>query len=85
MIQMRIRQKTYDADYAGVGYLGFLKMQLKDSRPLSLIVPEVEGVETIVSITEGEERAYTGFTELIRIERVDQESVILLLGKCSSA
>ena len=37
MIQVRIRQKTYDADYAGVGYLGFLKMQLKDSRPLSSI------------------------------------------------
>ena len=85
MIQVRIRQKTYDADYAGVGYLGFLKMQLKDSRPLSLIVPEIEGAETIVSIAEGEERAYTGFTELIRVERVDKESVILLLGKCSSA
>ena len=85
MIQVRIREKTYDADYAGVGYLGFLKMQLKDERLLSEIVPEVEGAEMIACIAEGEERAYTGFTELIRVERVDKESVILLLGKCSSA
>ena len=85
MIQVRIREKTYDADYAGVGYLGFLKMQLRDERPLSLIVPEVEGAEEIVRIAEGRERFYIGFTQLIRVERVDEGSVVLLLGKCSSA
>ena len=85
MIQVRIREKTYDADYAGVGYLGFLKMQLKDERLLSEIVPEVEGAEEIIRIADGRERVYTGFTQLIRVERIDEGSVVLLLGKCSSA
>ena len=60
-------------------------MQLKNERPLSEIVPEVEGAEEIVRIADGKERVYTGFTQLIRVERVDKESVVLLLGKCTPA
>ena len=85
MIQVKIREKTYDADYAGIGYLGFFKMQLKDGRPLSLIAPEVEGAETITVIAEGKELIYTGFTELVQIGWVDNESVILVLRKCLPA
>ena len=72
----------YSVDYCGIGYLGMLKMQVHDSRPLGEIAPEFDGLESVVYTDEGEEpEAFEGFSKLNRLEWVDDNSVIVILAK----
>ena len=82
MKTLLIKQKSFDADYAGVGYLGMVKAQIHDTRLLSEIAPDLEGAEEVV-VMEGEEQTglFEGYTVLNRIERIDSEAVCFLLAK----
>lgn len=81
MKKVTIKNRTYDADYAGVGYLDMLKMQVKDTRLLSVIAPDMEGADH-VAVEDGDTaREYDGYTILNRIERIDQDSGVVILAK----
>ena len=78
---LTINGKTFDADYAGVGYRGWLKGQIHDERPLSEIAPEVEGSEQIVLDEDSVRTEFDNFTRLMRIERIDDVAVVIMLAK----
>ena len=82
MKTLSIKGKAFEALYAGIGYMARLKSQIFDERPLSEIAPEIEGAEQIVLAEDGEQIGlFEGYTQLIRIERVDNESVGFILAK----
>ena len=78
---LTINQKQFDADYAGVGYRGWLKAQIHDTRMLSEIAPEVEGSEIITLEDNTGTTTFTGYTQLMRIEWIDDVSVVIMLAK----
>ena len=77
--KLTINQKQFDADYAGIGYMGYLKAQILDGRPLSEIAPEAEGSDVI--LWDGDDRPveFDGYTRLMRIERIDDVAVVIML------
>lgn len=82
MKTLLIKQKRFDADYAGVGYLGMVKAQIHDTRLLSEIAPDLEGADEVVLIEDDEQtKLFEGYTVLSRIERIDEEAVCFLLAK----
>ena len=80
-----INDKWFNADYAGIGYLGMLKAQIHDERPLSEIAPDVEGSRKIQLIDGDDSRDFDGFTKLMRIERIDDIAVVILLASPDAA
>ena len=78
---LTINGKTFDADYAGVGYRGWLKGQIHDERPLSEIAPEVECSAQIILEEDSGRTEFTNFTRLMRIERIDDVAVVIMLAK----
>lgn len=83
MKSLVIGAKTWTADYAGIGYMGMLKAQIHDKRNISIIAPEIEGAATII-LTEDGRQEYTQFdnyTQIVRIERIDENSVCILLAR----
>ena len=78
---LTIKGKTFEADYAGVGYRGMLKAQVYDKRPLSEIAPEVEFGEVITCTEDDHTDTFTGYITLNRIERNDAVTVIILLAR----
>lgn len=82
MKTLQIKQKSFDADYAGVGYLGMVKAQIHDTRLLSEIAPDLEGADEVVLIEDDEQTGlFEGYTVLMRMERVDAEAVCFLLAR----
>lgn len=82
MVTLMINQKNFEAEHAGIGYLGMIKAELFDRRALSVIAPEIEGSEIIIKTEDGEETGvFEGYTRLMRIFRVDDEVVSILLAK----
>lgn len=76
------RGKTYPVDYCGIGYLGMIKLQLQDSRPLGHIAPEMDGLEWLVyTDNDGTIQRFEDFCVLKRAEWVDGHSVVILLDK----
>ena len=76
------REKNYQVDYCGIGYLAMLKMQIKDSRPLGEIAPEMDGLEWLEYTDNQEEPVrFEGYTKQKRVEWVDDHSVVILLDK----
>ena len=78
---LTINQVTYEADYAGIGYMGYLKAQIHDERPLSEIAPEIEWADLITLEDNTGTTDFKGYTQLVRIERVDEHSVMFMLAK----
>ena len=76
-----IRDKTWNAEYCGVGYKFMLKAQSYDPRPLSQIAPDLEGAEQIFFADDDGEHEFGGFTQLMRVERVDENAVCFLLDR----
>ena len=81
MKRLVIKQKNFDADYAGVGYLDMVKAQIYDERLLSDISPDLEGAYEVTLIDGDESESFIGYIELIRIERIDEERVCFLLAR----
>lgn len=81
MRTIEINSREYRADYAGVGYRGYLKAQILDDRKLSVIAQEVEGSVSITYTDEEGTTEFTNFTRLMRLERIDDEAVVLMLEK----
>ena len=79
--QLTINSKTFNCDYAGVGYRGYLKAQILDNRKLSEIAPEVEGSPAITYTDEEGTTEFANFTRLMRLERIDDDAVVLMLEK----
>lgn len=78
------RNKTYAVDYCGIGYLGMLKTQIQDARPLGEIAPEFDGLESVeyTPDTQGEETfTFLGYSRLMRADRIDDQSVVIILAK----
>lgn len=76
------RGKTYPVDYCGIGYMAMLKMQIKDSRPLGEIAPELDGLEWLEYTDNQQEPVrFEGYTKQKRVEWVDDQSVVILLDK----
>lgn len=81
-MQIQIKNKRLAVDYCGVGWLGLLKFQVIDDRPLSEIAPDVEGAETIEVYDNGQKtETYEGFTQMTRIERIDYNHRVVVLQK----
>lgn len=79
------KEKTYPVDYCGVGYMGMVKMQLQDSRPLGEIAPEMDGLDWLeYTDRDGTKTAFEGYTVLKRVEWIDPRSVVILLDKEAS-
>lgn len=78
---LTINRVTYEADYAGIGYMGYLKAQIHDERPLSEIAPEIEWADLITLEDNTGTTDFKGYTQLVRIERVDEHSVMFMLAK----
>lgn len=78
---IRIREKTWNADYCGVGYSAMLKAQIYDPRPLSQIALDLEGADQVFFFDGETEREFGGFTRLMRVERVDENAVCFLLDR----
>lgn len=76
-MRIRFNLKTYDADFCGVGYRGRLILQVHDGRLLSEIAPEIEGCHDIAVLDDDdkEQEHYENFTQLMRIERIDDIAV----------
>lgn len=72
---------TFDVDYAGISMMGFFKAQLVDDRPLSVLAPLVEGVETVLYNEDGEEQTFEGYSVLNRMEKADEGHAIIFLAK----
>ena len=82
MKTITIREKTWPADYAGIGYLGMVKAQIHDGRALSLIAPELEGADQVILTEDGDQAGlFEGYTQLWRIERIDDTAVCFLLAR----
>lgn len=82
MVTLTINQKNFEAEHAGIGYMNMLKAELFDSRALSVIAPEIEGSEEIIKTENGEQTGlFEGYTKLMRIFRVDNEVISILLAK----
>lgn len=76
------KRHTYQADYCGVGYMGRLKMQIRDSRPLDMVALEFSGLESVEATPEdGEAVTYENYTLLRRVDWVDEQSIIIMLAK----
>lgn len=76
------REKTYPVDYCGIGYMGMVKLQLQDTRPLGEIAPELDGLEWLeYTANDGDTERFEGYTVLKRVEWVDDHSVVILLDK----
>lgn len=73
------RDKVYDAEYCGVGYLSMLKMQIYDTRPLSVIAPEFEDLDKVIFVKGDRERTFHNYKRLMRIERIDERAVVIIL------
>lgn len=73
------RDKTYDAEYCGVGYLSMLKMQIYDTRPLSVLAQEFEGLDEVIFVKGEQERTFHNYKILMRIERIDERAVVIIL------
>lgn len=76
-MKIQFQNKTFDADFCGVGYRGRLILQVHDERPLSEIAPEIEGCPDIAVLDDDdkEQKHYENFTQLMRIERIDDIAV----------
>lgn len=75
-------EKTYPVDYCGIGFMGMVKLQLQDSRPLGDIAPEMDGLEWLeYTDNDGTTQRFEGYTVLKRAEWVDGHSVVILLDK----
>lgn len=76
------KEKTYQVDYCGVGYMGMVKMQLQDTRPLGEIAPEMDGLDWLeYTDRDGTKTVFEGYTVLKRVEWIDPRSVVILLDK----
>lgn len=75
------KEKTYQVDYCGVGYMGYLKTQIRDSRLVGEIAPEFEGLETVTYRDGEEETTFEGYTRLRRADRIDDVSVVILMER----
>ena len=76
------KEKTYPVDYCGVGYMGMVKMQLQDTRPLGEIAPEMDGLDWLeYTDRDGTKAVFEGYTVLKRVEWIDPRSVVILLDK----
>lgn len=78
---IRIREKTWNANFCGVGYRGFLVLQIYDPRLLSEIAPDVENADELVWFDGETERTFGGFTRIQRIERIDASAVDVYLDR----
>lgn len=78
---IRIREKTWNAEYCGIGYEAMLKFQIYDPRPLSQIAPDIEGAFDLIWFDGETEHTFGGFTRLQRIERRDASAVDVLLDR----
>ena len=73
---------TYTADYCGVGYMGRLKMQIHDSRPLDVVAREFSGLTAVKATPEdGEAVTYENYSLLRRVDWVDDHSIVIMLAK----
>lgn len=82
MIIRTSKEHTYTADYCGVGYMGRLKMQIHDSRPLDVVAPEFSGLEAVEATPDGGEAVtYENYSLLRRVDWVDEQSIIIMLAK----
>lgn len=76
------KRHTYQADYCGVGYMGWLKMQIHDSRALDVVAREFSGLTAVEATPEGSEAVtYENYTLLRRVDWVDEQSIIIMLAK----
>jgi len=76
------KRHTYQADYCGVGYMGRLKMQIRDSRPLDVVAREFSGLTAVTATPEdGEAVTYDNYSLLRRVDWVDEQSIIIMLAK----
>ena len=76
------KRHTYQADYCGVGYMGRLKMQIRDSRPLDVVAREFSGLTAVKATPEdGEAVTYENYSLLRRVDWVDEQSIIIMLAK----
>lgn len=76
------KRHTYQADYCGVGYMGRLKMQIRDSRPLDVVAREFSGLTAVTATPEdGEAVTYENYSLLRRVDWVDEQSIIIMLAK----
>lgn len=73
------RDKTYDAEYCGVGYLSMLKMQIYDVRSLSVLAQEFDGLDEVIFVKGEQERTFHNYKRLMRIERIDERAVVIIL------
>ena len=79
--KLTINRKQFDCDYAGIGYMAWLKAQIHDERPLSEIAPEVEWADLITLEDDTGTTDFAGYTQLMRIERIDDVAVVIMLAK----
>lgn len=76
------KRHTYQADYCGVGYKGWLKMQIRDSRPLDVVAREFTGLSTVtVNPDAGAPEVYQSYTLLRRVDWTDAQSIVIILAK----
>lgn len=76
------REKTYPVDYCGIGFMGMVKLQLQDARPLGQIAPEMDGLEWLeYTDNDGSTERFEGYCVLKRVDWVDGHSVVILLDK----
>ena len=76
------KRHTYQADYCGVGYMGRLKMQIRDSRPLDVVAREFSGLSKLTATPDiGECVTYEDFSLLRRVDWVDDHSIVIMLAK----
>lgn len=72
---------SFPADYCGVGYMGQLKLQVHDTRPLAALAQDFEGAETVTFTRDGADTVFAGYTRLMRAEVVSGELRMILLAQ----
>lgn len=82
-MEIRVRGKRIQTDYAGVGYLSMLKMQIVDDRPISQIALDFEGANRIDLHDDNgmPVETFEGYVYLIRAEKMADSRCILILSR----
>ena len=78
---IRIREKTWNANFCGIGYNAMLKFQIYDQRKLPQIAPDVDGADELIWYDGEKEHIFGGYTLLKRIERIDAMAVDVYLDR----
>lgn len=78
---IRIRGKTWNANFCGIGYNAMLKFQIYDQRKLPQIASDVDGADELIWYDGEKEHTFGGYTLLKRIERIDAMAVDVYLDR----